>query len=390
MHEPLRVLHLSPEFPPLIGGIADYADWLTSELAGLGLHVRVLTGPRSATRDVRTVEVSGTVEHCDRRLWRAVAREIETFRPDVLHVHYQPLMYGNDPAIGFLPWALGVRGRRPAIVTTLHDMSRPARAPKAVGRLAFEALLFGSEAIIVSGEGESRGVAKRPGLKRRTTVVPIGSNIHVHPLMPDRRRNLRVSHASDVDAFLLAYFGLIRPGKGIEVLLDSIAELRARDVRVEFLLIGGVGDADPAVRTAYRDGLLDQSRRLGLEQAVHFLGQTPADEVSDLLQSCDLGVLPFLDGATPSHTSVFAALSHGLPLVVTRGPATSALFTEGAMALIPTPPQPATLAQKIEELMRDAAKRQALAAKGRELAERFSQPAIAAQIAEIYSKVARG
>ena len=385
MHEPLRVLHLTPDFPPVVCGIADHAGWLTAQLADLGLAVRVLTSPRSAHRDAAGVEVSAMVESWDRRLWGAVAREVEAFRPDVLHIHYQQLMYEGNPAIGLLPWALTTRGRRPAIVTTLHDMLPPTRTPKLAGRLALEALMYGSDRLLVNGAREYRRLAKRPGLKARSTLLPNGSNIQMQPVGSEQKRSLRLSVASDENAFLLGHFGLIRSGKGLEVLLESMALLRARSAQVELLIIGGIPDADPVGGQAYWDELLERRRRLGLEQSVHFLGHLPEGRVSELLQVCDLGVLPFDAGAFTGHTSVFAALSHGLPLLTTQGPATEEVFLQGAMRLIPAPPEARALADAIEDLMRDRAARESLASRGSDLADRFSRQSLGARVAAIYS-----
>jgi len=386
MHEGLRVLHLSPEYPPVIGGIGDHVDWLTRELSKQGLDVRVLTSPRSADYNAGDVAVSAMVESWDGRLRQTVAREVETFKPDVLHIHYQQLMYQGYPAIGFLPWSL--RGRKTAVVTTVHDMQRPARTSRAIGRLAFEALLYGSDRLLVNGEAELRRLAKRPMLRARSTVLPNGSNILVSAINAEQKRALRASVAPD-DAFLLGFFGLVRPGKGLEVLLDAIARLRARPAPVELLVIGAVGDADPVGGAAYRDGLLDQRRRLGLEESVKFLGHLPEAKVSELLQVCDLGVLPFDTGAFTGHTSVFAALSHGLPLLTTQGSSTEAVFTQGAMSLVPAPPEPKALADAIYTLMKGREKRESIAAKGRELTDRFSRPELAARVAEIYAGAVR-
>jgi glycosyltransferase involved in cell wall biosynthesis len=291
-------------------------------------------------------------------------------------------MYQGYPAIGFLPWSL--RGRKTAVVTTVHDMQRPARTSRAVGRLAFEALLYGSHRLLVNGEAELRRLAKRPMLRARSTVLPNGSNILVSGIDAEQKKALRASVARD-DSFLLGFFGLVRPGKGLEVLLDAIARLRAGPVQVELLVIGAVGDADPAGGAAYRDLLLDQRRRLRLESSVKFLGHLPEPRVSELLQVCDLGVLPFDAGAFTGHTSVFAALSHGLPLLTTQGPSTEAVFTQGAMSLVPAPPEPQALADAIYALMKAPEKRDSMVVKGRELADRFTRPALAARVAEIYA-----
>src|SRR5258708_18303909 len=108
-------------------------------------------------------------------------------------------------------------------------------------------------------------------LRARSTVLPNGSNILVSGIDAEQKRALRASVARD-DSFLLGFFGLVRPGKGLEVLLDAIARLRAGPAQVELLVIGAVGDADPAGGAAYRDLLLDQRRRLRLESSVKFLG----------------------------------------------------------------------------------------------------------------------
>src|SRR5258708_12954678 len=111
-------------------------------------------------------------------------------------------------------------------------------------------------------------------LRARSTVLPNGSNILVSGINTEQKKALRASVARD-DSFLLGFFGLVRPGKGLEVLLDAIARLRAGPVQVELLVIGAVGDADPAGGPPYRDLLPDQRRRLGPQSPANLLGPLP-------------------------------------------------------------------------------------------------------------------
>lgn len=380
-----RVLHLSPHLPPKLGGIADYAHWLTIELAGLGFEMRVLTQTSTSSRPhAREFALSPPLEHWDRRLWRAVAIEVARFQPHILHIEYQHVMYDGDPAIGFLPWALAFRGLRPAIVTTLHDMDPPSRGKQAIRRLAFESLLYGSKKLIVSNESEWHGLARRPGLKARANLVSIGSNIPMVARSPAERTALRASLTRDHDACLLVFFGLIRPGKGIEALIDAIADLRKRSRPVELLIIGDIGDGEPELRVPYRDLLVERQHTQGLDEAVHFLGHQPEDKVSHLLQACDLAVLPFVEGATANRTTILGALSHGLPLVTTKGFGTPAMFSDGPMALVSAPPDAKTLSDAIEDLIQHPEKRESMAQRGRQLADRFTRSAIAQQVAAIY------
>jgi glycosyltransferase involved in cell wall biosynthesis len=372
------------------GGISDYIGWLTQELANLGFEMSVLTSSPFMGRWPEAQEgptgysVARTVEHWDRRMWRAVANEVSRFKPDILHIQYQESMYGGEPAIGFLPWALAARGLRPAIVTTLHDMTRPSRGPKLGGRFAFESLVYGSKKLTVSNDLEFRGLARRPRLRPRLSVVSVGSNIELRTLPPEQRSSLRASVSLKEDAFLIAYFGLVRPDKGLEALIDAMTELRQRSVCVELLVIGGTGEIESLA--AYRDRLIERQHAYGLDEVVHFLGHREESEVSQLLQACDLAVLPFVDGASANRTTINAALSHGLPLLTTRGPGTPARFKDGTIALIASPPDSDTLSQAIEDLSRQPEKRESMAKRGRELAARDSHSAIAERIAAIYKE----
>jgi glycosyltransferase involved in cell wall biosynthesis len=263
-------------------------------------------------------------------------------------------------------------------------MTRPSRGPKLGGRFAFESLVYGSKKLTVSNDLEFRGLARRPRLRPRLSVVSVGSNIELRTLPPEQRSSLRASVSLKEDAFLIAYFGLVRPDKGLEALIDAMTELRQRSVCVELLVIGGTGEIESLA--AYRDRLIERQHAYGLDEVVHFLGHREESEVSQLLQACDLAVLPFVDGASANRTTINAALSHGLPLLTTRGPGTPARFKDGTIALIASPPDSDTLSQAIEDLSRQPEKRESMAKRGRELAARDSHSAIAERIAAIYKE----
>ena len=369
-----RVLLLCPDFPPAPGGISDYVRWLAEELAQQGFAMTVLTSPL-AGEGATDVRVSRTLDHCDRRMWRAVAEALSASRSDLLHIQYQQSMYGGDPAIGFLPWALAARGLRPAIVTTLHDMERPIRGPKPTRRLAFESLLYGSRRLTVSNESEFRGLTRRPGLAPRVNIVSVGTNITVRQLTGEQRSALRASVSTRADASLAVYFGLIRPDKGLDVLIDAMADLKARDVCVELLVIGDT--ADPALR----DQLTKRAE--GLDEVMHFLDHQDEIKVSQLLQACDLAVLPFQDGATANRTTINAALAH-LPVLTTRGAGTPPRFTEGGIEFIDAPPDAKALSRAIEDVIKQPDKLASMAKRGRQLASQDSHDAIAREIAAIY------
>ena len=83
----------------------------------------------------------------------------------------------------------------------------------------------------------------------RMALIPIGSNIH-----RQCRRAQRIVSAdrrSKPDDFLIANFGLINRSKGIDTLLESLAQLRADGIPARLVLIGGVAGSSDPTNAAY-------------------------------------------------------------------------------------------------------------------------------------------
>ncbi len=61
-------------------------------------------------------------------------------------------------------------------------------------------------------------------------------------------------------------------------------------------------------------------------------GDPPHTEVSRFLSSCDLMILPFVDGVSTARSKGVTALRHGLPLLTTYGTKLEAEFVHGVNA----------------------------------------------------------
>ena len=110
----MRIVLISGEYPPSVGGVADYTCHLAHALAGLGHRVAVLTSADEAF-DTCAVEIGSHVEvRPDVREWgvlglASTSRSVRSLAPDVVNFQYVPHMYGRG---GF-----GVRLRQ----THLHQ-----------------------------------------------------------------------------------------------------------------------------------------------------------------------------------------------------------------------------------------------------------------------------
>lgn len=99
--------------------------------------------------------------------------------------------------------------------------------------------------------------------------------------------------------------------KGHRYLLDALADARLSRVTLEL-----VGDGP------LRPVLLDQIRRLGLQDRVRLRGALPEEDVASVLATADLFVLPSTVSRTGQMEGVpvalMEAMAHGVPVVATR------------------------------------------------------------------------
>lgn len=194
-----------------------------------------------------------------------------------------------------------------------------------------------------------------------------GRPVAVHPLPPDpvpaveraeARRRLGVPEG--VVAFLC--FGLIRPYKGVEVLLDAFANLPAGCPAM--LLLAGEPWRGQAARIAL--GLRDP-RLSG--RVVAELRWLPEAEVGLWFGAADVAVLPYRS-ATGSAVAA-QALGQGLPILATRVGGLAEVVDEGVSGSLVPPGDSGALARAVELLCTDDL-RARLAAGARTSARRWT------------------
>jgi len=398
-----RVLLISGEYPPTVGGVGDYTAALAAHLGEAGVATAVLTGwhgvgiSDAMAPDVTGVPTLRTVPDWGVRGWPAVRAVLRDWRPDVVHIQYQAGAFDGRGGIALLPAWLARRGGPPVIVT-LHDRHAPYLFPKA-GPLrprALHALTRHAAATIVTNGDDWAAVRADAALAPRLHLLPIGSNIP--PLLGEARAVARAATRAAFgvgpDTIVVAYFGLIGASKGVDTLLDAFTDaLTARGVgsaELHLLLIGGEASATDGARFGGDGDLAGAIRARGLAGRVTVTGTLPASAVAAGFAAADLAALPYRDGASWRRGSLLAALAAGLPVVTTiPAPgydAAGALpaLPDGDAALLVAPADPAALTAALGRLAADAALRGRLADGARALAARFDLDAIAAAHLDLY------
>lgn len=361
MDKKLRVALVTGEFPPMQGGVGAFTRELARELARLGHEIWIITDsaarpPNVALRRARSLQDPLPLDDYAQWLpfgkkwnWKDVAWLAdctERYHFDLVNIQYQAAAYNmNSAAINFAPWRLRHLTKT---VVTFHDLRTPYLFPKAgrlrewvVGRMARSA-----DGIITTNQqdyDQLQGVTNKP-----LTRIPIGSNITVHDVSDSDKRRTREQLGLNSFDFLLGYFGFLNESKGADTLLEALVQL---DERVHLVFIGGrTGDSDPDNNSAFFEQLDAQIERLGLMDRVHWTGFVDDQQVSQMMASADLMVMPYRDGVSLRRGTLMAVLAHGRPLITTEPQVATPELVHGENIWLVPPDDSVALSKAVTQL----------------------------------------
>ena len=369
-----------------------YIDSLCRSLADLGVPARVISSPplfepvdpdgRYAIDRLFSPSLRGPIARLTRQrrrlrqalkaigypagLWRTW-RALRSRPAAVFHAHWALV-----PALDSLLLArLRKRGWR--IVYTVHD---PLPSPGRLAHRHYDRLLSHVDVAIVHTPQLSRQlVADYPSVAPRVQVVPHGGSA-LPPLTAADRAGARARLGLDEDRPVILFFGMIKPYKGLEFLIEAMPAILAAFPRAILL---AAGEALMPMRPVH-----EQIDRLGLRDSVRLRESfVPQDEAPLYFAAADLLVAPYTDIAASGV--VAQAQTYGLPAVVTRvGGLPEFVEPEGCGFVVP-PRAPQALAEAIRRAFADPA---ALAEMGGRARQRIARDhdwgAVARQTLSVY------
>ena len=377
----MRIGLISGEYPPMQGGVADFTRELGRAFVAQQHRIFVLTSRRGIGLDDPYVTVSPIVQNWNAASLRTVRRWIREKRLDVVNLQYQTAAYNMAGLIHLIPRLVC----SVPVVTTFHDLRVPYLFPKA-GRLrewVVRTLARDSDAVIVTNAQDEQRLA-REGIAR-VHRIPIGSNIESSLPSDFDRSAWRVRFGVEPEEILVGYFGFVNHSKGVDTLLEALAQVRADGMPLKLLMIGGrTGDSDPT-NAAYARRIDDLIASLGLEKYVLRTGYVTPGEVSASFAACDLCALPYRDGVSFRRGSFMAALAHGCPIITTSPAVPMPELANKENVYLVAPGSVSGLAAALQILAEGLALRLRLAEGARALAEYFTWDRIAQQTAALFA-----
>ncbi|MER7362464.1 glycosyltransferase family 4 protein [Nonomuraea wenchangensis] len=319
----MRIAIVGPTYP-YKGGGAQHTTELAHRLAALG-HDVVIESWRAQYPSF-LYPGQQTISAPEGTPYPGTARRLDWRRPDGWLAAGRRMRAADLVVLAVLspvqvPAYLGILaglGRRAPALALCHNVLPHERKP--YDRPLMKALLKRVDAVLAHSEEQA-------GLARGLAATPV----RVAGLPP----HLPVTGAAgpaEVRGRLL-FFGMVRPYKGLDLLLRALPEGVSLTVAGEFW--GGLEETEALIR------------ELGLGDRVKLRpGYVPADDVPKLFAAADALVLPYRS-ATASQ-NVWLAHEHGVPVIATRVGALADHVTDGVDGLLVEPGDAGALRAAIE------------------------------------------
>ena len=370
---PRRRWHIiTSEFPPHVGGVADYTRLVAKGLAAAGDEVHVWcppVPPRGADDGVTVHPELGGIAPGD---LRRVGRQLGHWpAPRHLLVQWVPHGYGyrsmNLGLCAWLWWRSIVRRDRVDIMVHEPYLAFWEHAWRHAGvalvhRLMTLVLIAAAHRVFVAIPGwESRWRPYALGRRLPFTWLPVPSSLPTGRPPAAEVAGVRERYAVPGRP-LVGHFGTYGPAMASR-LLDLVPRLLQSRLRPSLLLLGDGGDA-------VRRPLLE--RHPAMADRIAAPGYLPASDLARHITACDAFVQPYPDGVSSRRTSAMAILSLGTPLVTTEGSLSEGLWRETEGVLLADVGDPDGLLAHLDQLLADEPRRLRLGQQGHELyARRF-------------------
>ena len=363
----MRVIIIGPAYP-LRGGLATYNERLAREFAAAGDAVRLITfslqypdflfpgqtqfSTEAGPADL-AIEVS--LNSVNPLSWWRVGRRLRRERPDlVVFRFWLPFM---GPALGTVARLAAQNGHTRCVAITdnvIPHERRPGDGPLTRYFLsACHGFVTMSRAVL--DDLRRLGFAHKPALYR---PHPLYDNFG--PILPQPLARQQLGLPPE--GRYLLFFGFIRASKGLDLLLEALADARLAALPLKLIIAGEFyEDAAP-----YEALIAKHQLESRLVRATDFI---PNDRVAAYFCAADLVVQPYKN-ATQSGVSQIA-YHFERPMLVTDVGGLAELIPDGEVGYV-VPPTPAALADALLDYATHPEKQAHFEAGTRRVKQQFS------------------
>jgi glycosyltransferase involved in cell wall biosynthesis len=375
-------------YPPRACGIGTFSRDLREALLGAdGVSAVDLVAIVREDDVDEAAEVVTRIHQDQRGDYAAAARVLERRGDDVVVIQHEYGIFGGHEGAHVL--SLAAELRQP-MVLTLHTV---LSAPSVRQAETLRALCERAALVCVFTETARRMILDaRLVSPERVRVVPHGGPTELLPdpdatvrlARPPHRPGAPESRAIGADRSVLATFGLISPGKGIEMAIAAMPAIVARHPKALYVI---AGQTHPEVAKLhgeeYRISLERLARDLDLADHVVFDDRfLDIDDLSSMLAATTIYLTPYRSREQIVSGALTFAIVAGCPTVSTPYFYAEDLLASGAGVLVPFD-DPAALAEAVVGLLDDPQRLERTRSEARRVGAELAWPEVGRQTADV-------
>lgn len=356
---------------PVDGGVGRHVGDLARGMAQAG-HEIVVCGPQppAGTDGVRHIPLDlrrAVSAREDLAAARRFARIVASEQPELVHAH--------SSKAGAVARVARVAHPRVPVVYSPHGYAFAghfeSERERSAYRLAERALAPAASRVVCVCEAEAR-LARSIGSSARVRVVHNGIAPPAEGPV-DARIEALAARGPVIGALTL-----LRPGKGVETLIDAMPAVRARRPDAQLAIVGdGPGLQDLRAR----------AQRLGVAESVSFVG--PTEEPLSALRGMTVFAHPSWAEAFPYV--ILEAMALGLPIVATAVGGVGEALVDADSGVLVAPRDAGALAGALVDVLDDPRRMSTLGARAlRRASKSFTLASMVSGIERVYAELTAG
>lgn len=373
--EELRIALFSGNYNYVRDGANQALNRLVGFLLRKGAHVRVYSPtvdnpafpPTGDLVSVPSVPIPGRPEYrLAVRLPASVRRDIEAFRPNVLHVAAPDIV-----AHRAVSWA---RKHNTPVISSVHTRFDTylqyygLKFLEPTARAIMRRYYRRCDAIVVPAQSTA-AIMRAQRMNKDISIWARG--VDRTQFNPERRSlEWRRAHGIGDDEMVVCFLGRLVLEKGLDVFADAIDAARAMNVPLKVVAIG-----DGPARDYFRERLPDAI----------FTGQLTGTELATALASTDVFMNPSITETFGNVT--LEAMASGLPVMAAAASGTTSLVQDNVTGRLAEPGDNEAMANELADYQRNPALRAKHGAAGLEFAKTMDWDEINAAVMRVYERV---
>jgi glycosyltransferase involved in cell wall biosynthesis len=373
----MRIILMCQAYPPMVSGISVAVHHLAEGLVRRGHAVMVLSASdrgqayreqRGGVELVRLASRPTPARRGQRWSWWSrdeVERQLDAFRPDILHLH--------DPVLGGLVMPSFARERRLPLVVTAHALPWyiSAQAPDLPGlRALVEAAMWAFASDLIAQcqavVAPSRFTASEVDAHGGPGAVVISNGVDLRRFHPDaeaadERQMVVERYGLDSARPIILHVGRVDREKNVDDVVRAAAIAMA-STDAQLLVVGDGNRLQDMEELARELGIARQSRFIGFIE--------PNGDLPALYRAGSVFVLA--SELESEGIVILEAAACGVPIVAVRATSMPELVEEAGCGYLVPPGDVHAMADRIVQVLRDPAAQRALGQAGVAMAQAHS------------------